>query len=215
MEKIEYLQKLSDYVFEYEDEKIAQVAKDYLNEGYPALDAIMDGLVDGMKRAGDMFQKDEYFVTDILLCSDAMENALEVLRPYLEKKDISSGHKIVIGVIEGDTHDIGKNLVKTMLQTEGFEVIDLGRDVPVNEFVNTAVKENAEIIAMSTLMTTTMPNMRRVIEKLENENMRSKFKIMIGGGPISQNFADKIKADGYSKDAVEAVKLAKRLVNMS
>lgn len=175
----------------------------------------MDGLVDGMKRAGDMFQKDEYFVTDILLCSDAMENALEVLRPYLEKKDISSGHKIVIGVIEGDTHDIGKNLVKTMLQTEGFEVIDLGRDVPVNEFVNTAVKENAEIIAMSTLMTTTMPNMRRVIEKLENENMRSKFKIMIGGGPISQNFADKIKADGYSKDAVEAVKLAKRLVNMS
>ncbi|UTY22990.1 corrinoid protein [Treponema denticola] len=215
MEKIEYLQKLSDYVFEYEDEKIAQVAKDYLNEGYPALDAIMDGLVDGMKRAGDMFQKDEYFVTDILLCSDAMENALEVLRPCLEKKDISSGHKIVIGVIEGDTHDIGKNLVKTMLQTEGFEVIDLGRDVPVNEFVNTAVKENAEIIAMSTLMTTTMPNMRRVIEKLENENMRSKFKIMIGGGPISQNFADKIKADGYSKDAVEAVKLAKRLVNMS
>lgn len=214
MEKIEYLQKLSDYVFEYEDEKIAQVAKDYLNEGYPALDAIMDGLVDGMKRAGDMFQKDEYFVTDILLCSDAMENALEVLRPCLEKKDISSGHKIVIGVIEGDTHDIGKNLVKTMLQTEGFEVIDLGRDVPVNEFVNTAVKENAEIIAMSTLMTTTMPNMRRVIEKLENENMRSKFKIMIGGGPISQNFADKIKADGYSKDAVEAVKLAKRLVNM-
>lgn len=215
MEKIEYLQKLSDYVFEYEDEKIAQVAKDYLNEGYPALDAIMDGLVDGMKRAGDMFQKDEYFVTDILLCSDAMENALEVLRPCLEKKDISSGHKIVIGVIEGDTHDIGKNLVKTMLQTEGLEVIDLGRDVPVNEFVNTAVKENAEIIAMSTLMTTTMPNMRRVIEKLENENMRSKFKIMIGGGPISQNFADKIKADGYSKDAVEAVKLAKRLVNMS
>lgn len=213
MEKLEYLQKLSDYVFEYEDEKIAQLAKDYLNEGYPALDAIMDGLVDGMKRAGDMFQKDEYFVTDILLCSDAMENALEVLRPCLEKKDISSGHKIVIGVIEGDTHDIGKNLVKTMLQTEGFEVIDLGRDVPVNEFVSTAVKENAEIIAMSTLMTTTMPNMRRVIEKLENENMRSKFKIMIGGGPISQNFADKIKADGYSKDAVEAVKLAKRLVS--
>ncbi|UTC62538.1 corrinoid protein [Treponema sp. OMZ 787] len=214
MKKIEYLQKLSDYVFEYEDEKIAQVAKDYINEGYPALDAIMDGLVDGMKRAGDMFQKDEYFVTDILLCSDAMENALEVLRPCLEKKDVHSGHKIIIGVIEGDTHDIGKNLVKTMLQTEGFEVIDLGRDVPVNDFVNTAIKENAEIIAMSTLMTTTMPNMRRVIEKLENDNMRSKFKIMIGGGPISQNFADKIKADGYSKDAVEAVKLAKRLVNM-
>lgn len=214
MEKDKYLKLLSNYVFEYEDEKIAEVAQNYLDEGYPALDAIMNGLVDGMKRAGEMFQQQEYFVTDILLCSDAMENALEILRPHLVQNENQHNRKIVLGVIEGDTHDIGKNLVKTMLQTEGFKVIDLGRDVPVDEFVSVAIAEEADIIGMSTLMTTTMPNMRRVIEKLEEQNVRDKFKIMIGGGPISQSFADKIKADGYSRDAVEAVKLAKKLLQV-
>ena len=214
MEKNEYLKILSDYVFEYEDEKIAEVAQNYLNDGYPPLDAIMDGLVDGMKRAGEMFQQEEYFVTDILLCSDAMENALAVLRPHLLQTENQLNRKIVLGVIEGDTHDIGKNLVKTMLQTEGFEVIDLGRDVPVDDFVDIAVKEEADIIGMSTLMTTTMPNMQRVIKKLEEQNVRDKFKVMVGGGPISQSFADKIHADGYSSDAVEAVKLAKKLLGV-
>jgi dimethylamine corrinoid protein len=214
MEKNEYLKILSDYVFEYEDEKIAEVAQNYLNDGYPPLDAIMDGLVDGMKRAGEMFQQEEYFVTDILLCSDAMENALAVLRPHLLQTENQLNRKIVLGVIEGDTHDIGKNLVKTMLQTEGFEVIDLGRDVPVDDFVDTAVKEEADIIGMSTLMTTTMSNMQRVIKKLEEQNVRDKFKVMVGGGPISQSFADKIHADGYSSDAVEAVKLAKKLLGV-
>ena len=214
MEKNEYLKILSDYVFEYEDEKIAEVAQNYLNDGYPPLDAIMDGLVDGMKRAGEMFQQEEYFVTDILLCSDAMENALAVLRPHLLQSENQINRKVVLGVIEGDTHDIGKNLVKTMLQTEGFEVIDLGRDVPVDDFVDTAVKEEADIIGMSTLMTTTMPNMQRVIKKLEEQNVRDKFKVMVGGGPISQSFADKIHADGYSSDAVEAVKLAKKLLGV-
>lgn len=214
MEKDKYLKLLSNYVFEYEDEKIAEVAQNYLDEGYPALDAIMNGLVDGMKRAGEMFQQQEYFVTDILLCSDAMETALEILRPHLVQNENQHNRKIVLGVIEGDTHDIGKNLVKTMLQTEGFKVIDLGRDVPVDEFVSVAIAEEADIIGMSTLMTTTMPNMRRVIEKLEEQNVRDKFKIMIGGGPISQSFADKIKADGYSRDAVEAVKLAKKLLQV-
>ena len=214
MEKNEYLKILSDYVFEYEDEKIAEVAQNYLNDGYPPLDAIMDGLVDGMKRAGEMFQQEEYFVTDILLCSDAMENALAVLRPHLLQTENQLNRKIVLGVIEGDTHDIGKNLVKTMLQTEGFEVNDLGRDVPVDDFVDTAVKEEADIIGMSTLMTTTMSNMQRVIKKLEEQNVRDKFKVMVGGGPISQSFADKIHADGYSSDAVEAVKLAKKLLRV-
>jgi dimethylamine corrinoid protein len=214
MEKNEYLKILSDYVFEYEDEKIAEVAQNYLNDGYPPLDAIMDGLVDGMKRAGEMFQQEEYFVTDILLCSDAMENALAVLRPHLLQSENQLNRKVVLGVIEGDTHDIGKNLVKTMLQTEGFEVIDLGRDVPVDDFVDTAVKEEADIIGMSTLMTTTMSNMQRVIKKLEEQNVRDKFKVMVGGGPISQSFADKIHADGYSSDAVEAVKLAKKLLGV-
>lgn len=168
-----------------------------------------------MKRAGDAFQEEEYFVTDLLLCSDAMNNALDVLRPHLERNELEHNHTIVIGVVEGDTHDIGKNLVKTMFQTQGFEVIDLGRDVEVNKFVDAAEEHGAEIICMSTLMTTTMRNMRRVVEILEERGLRDKYKVMIGGGPISQSFADKIGADKYTIDAIEAVKAAKELLNIN
>lgn len=215
MTKEEYYKILDDYVYEYEDEKIAEVAQNYLDEGYDALDAIVNGLVPGMKRAGDAFQEEEYFVTDLLLCSDAMNNALDVLKPHLEKNELEHNHKIVIGVVEGDTHDIGKNLVKTMFQTQGFEVIDLGRDVEVNKFVDAAEEHGAEIICLSTLMTTTMRNMRRVVEILEEKGLRDKYKVMIGGGPISQSFADKIGADKYTIDAIEAVKAAKELLKIN
>lgn len=215
MTREEYYKILDDYVYEYEDEKIAEVAQNYLDEGYDALDAIVNGLVPGMKRAGDAFQEEEYFVTDLLLCSDAMNNALDVLRPHLEKSELEHNHKIVIGVVEGDTHDIGKNLVKTMFQTQGFEVIDLGRDVEVHKFVDAAEEHGVDIICMSTLMTTTMRNMRRVVEILEERGLRDKYKVMIGGGPISQSFADKIGADKYTIDAIEAVKAAKELLNIN
>lgn len=214
MTKEEYYKILDDYVYEYEDEKIAEVAQNYLDEGYDALDAILNGLVPGMKRAGDAFQEEEYFVTDLLLCSDAMNNALDVLKPHLEKNELEHNHKVVIGVVEGDTHDIGKNLVKTMFQTQGFEVIDLGRDVEVHKFVDAAEEHQVDIICMSTLMTTTMRNMKRVIDILKERNIRDKYKVMIGGGPISQGFADKIGADKYTLDAIEAVKAAKELLNI-
>lgn len=215
MTKEEYYKILDDYVYEYEDEKIAEVAQNYLDEGYDALDAILHGLVPGMKRAGDAFQEEEYFVTDLLLCSDAMNNALDVLKPQLEKNELEHNHTVVIGVVEGDTHDIGKNLVKTMFQTQGFEVIDLGRDVEVHKFVDAAEEHGAEIICLSTLMTTTMRNMRRVVEILEERGIRDKYKVMIGGGPISQSFADKIGADKYTIDAIEAVKAAKELLKIN
>jgi len=121
-------------------------------------------------------------------------------------------HKVVIGVIEGDTHDIGKNLVKIMIETSGFEVIDLGRDIPAATFVEKAKEENADIIVISTLMTTTMEGMNEVIDILNKENIRDDYKVLIGGGPISQGYADKIGADGYAENAAEAVKLANRLV---
>ena len=117
--------------------------------------------------------------------------------------------------MEGDTHDIGKNLVKIMMETAGFEMIDLGRDVPLEQFIETAKEEEADLICMSTLMTTTMGGMETVIQMLEDAGMRDKVKVMIGGGPISQKYADKIGADGYSQNAVEAVKLAKRLLNIA
>ncbi|MGN0422932.1 MAG: corrinoid protein [Lachnospiraceae bacterium] len=213
--KEELLKRLSDGVLEMEEDEVEEAAKEYVEEGYPALDAIMDGLVDGMNRASVLFEEEEYFVTDILLCSDAMYVGLDILRPYLPDEEEQQKRKGVIGVVEGDTHDIGKNLVKIMLETAGFEMIDLGRDVPLQKFVDTAIEKEAEFICMSTLMTTTMSGMETVIHMLEEKGIRDNFKVMIGGGPISQKYADKIGADGYSQNAVEAVKLAKRLLNIA
>ena len=214
--KEELLEALSECVVEMEDEEVVDVANEYLEAGYPAFDGIMDGLVDGMNKASDLYDAEEYFVTDVLLCSDAMYAGLDVLRPHLPADDTGiEKPKVVIGVVEGDTHDIGKNLVKIMLDTAGFEMYDLGRDVPLDNFVDKAVEVGASIICMSTLMTTTMIGMKTVIDKLKERGIRDQFKIMVGGSPISQKYADEIGADGYSVNAVEAVKLAKRLMGIA
>ena len=214
--KEELLEALSECVVEMEDEEVVDVANEYMEAGYPAFDGIMDGLVDGMNKASDLYDAEEYFVTDVLLCSDAMYAGLDVLRPHLPADDTGvEKPKVVIGVVEGDTHDIGKNLVKIMLDTAGFEMYDLGRDVPLDNFVDKAVEVGASIICMSTLMTTTMIGMKTVIDKLKERGIRDQFKIMVGGSPISQKYADEIGADGYSVNAVEAVKLAKRLMGIA
>lgn len=214
--KEELLAKLSECVVEMEEEEVVDVAAEYIEAGYPAFEGIMEGLVDGMNKASDLYDAEEYFVTDVLLCSDAMYAGLEVLRPHLpENADGGEKPKVVIGVVEGDTHDIGKNLVKIMMDTAGFEMYDLGRDVPLDAFVDKAIEVNASLVCMSTLMTTTMVGMKTVIEKLQERGIRDKVKVMIGGSPISQKYADEIGADGYSTNAVEAVKLAKRLLNIA
>ena len=212
MVKEELLKKLSDCGVEMEEEEAAETAKDYLEAGYPAFDGIMDGLVDGMNRASDLYDAEEYFVTDVLLCSDAMYAGLDILRPHLPDQETEEKKKAVIGVVEGDTHDIGKNLVKIMLETAGFEMFDLGRDVPLDSFVEKAKEVNADLICMSTLMTTTMTGMKTVIEKLQEEGIRDAVKVMVGGSPISPGYAKEIGADGYSTNAVEAVKVAKSLL---
>lgn len=214
-EKEELLQRLSDDVLEMEEDDVAEAAQAFLDAGYPALDGIMDGLVDGMNRASKLYEEEEYFVTDLLLCSDAMYAGLDILSPHLPETSNEEMITGVIGVVEGDTHDIGKNLVKIMLETAGFHMIDLGRDVSPARFVETAQKENAQLICLSTLMTTTMSGMDEVIHLLTEANLRDKVKVMIGGGPVSQKYADKIGADGYSRNAVEAVKLAKSLLNIA
>lgn len=211
--KEELFKELSDAVVEMDEEGATAAAKEVVKENYDAYEAIDKGLTAGMEEAGRLFEEQEYFVPELLICSDAMYAGLDVLKPHIKVNDSEVKHKVVIGVIEGDTHDIGKNLVKIMIETSGFEVIDLGRDVPAGTFVEKAKEENADIIVVSTLMTTTMEGMNEVIEILNKENIRNKFKVMIGGGPISQSFADKIGADGYSANATEAVVLAKRLVS--
>ena len=214
--KEELLEKLSECVVEMEDEEVVDVANEYVESGYPALDGIMEGLVDGMNKASDLYDEEEYFVTDLLLCSDAMYSGIDILKPHLPVEENKGKKlKIVIGVVEGDTHDIGKNLVKIMLDTAGFEMYDLGRDVPLDNFVDKAIEVGASLICMSTLMTTTMDGMRIVIEKLKEKGIRNNVKVMVGGSPISQKYANEIGADGYSANAVGAVKLAKRLAGIS
>ncbi len=214
--KEELIARLSECVLEMEDEEVVDVAQEYLDAGYPAYDGIMDGLVDGMNKASDLYDQEEYFVTDVLLCSDALYAGLDILKPHLPANENTSDvKKVVMGVVEGDTHDIGKNLVHIMLETAGFEIYDLGRDVTLKDFVDKAEEVNADIIAMSTLMTTTMGGMRTVIEMLEERGMRENVKVMVGGSPISRKFANEIGAEGYSANAVEAVKVAKQLVGIA
>lgn len=214
--KEELLKKLSDGVLEMEDELVIETSKEYIAQGYPAFEGIMEGLVDGMNRASQLYDDEEYFVTDVLLCSDAMYEGLSILRPHLPAEETEKAKtKGIIGVVEGDTHDIGKNLVKIMLETAGFDMIDLGRDVPLQSFVDTAKEEKASFVCMSTLMTTTMGGMSTVVEMLKNEGLRESIKVFVGGGPISKKFSDLIGADGYSPNAVEAVKMVKGSFNMA
>ena len=213
--KEELIARLAECVLEMEDEEVVDVANEYIESGYEAYDGIMEGLVAGMNKASDLYDAEEYFVTDVLLCSDAMYAGLDVLRPHLPAvENTGDVKKAVIGVVEGDTHDIGKNLVKIMMDTAGFEMHDLGRDVPLAQFVDKAEEVGADIIAMSTLMTTTMPGMREVVSMLEERGIRGKYKVMVGGSPISQKFCDEIGADIYTSNAVEAVKAAKAAVGM-
>lgn len=210
--KEELLKRMSDGVVDMEEDEVAEAAQEFIDSGFPAFEGIMNGLIDGMNRTSVLFEEEEYFVTDVLLCSDAMYAGLNVLKPYLPEESGDNKKKAVIGVVEGDTHDIGKNLVKIMMETAGFQMIDLGRDVPLQKFVDTAKEEQADFVCLSTLMTTTMGGMKTVIELLKDAGIRDQVKVMVGGGPVSQSFAAKIGADGYSQNAVEAVRLAKDLL---
>jgi corrinoid protein of di/trimethylamine methyltransferase len=211
IDKEELFEKISDAVVKMDEGKTVLLCRKAVEEKIPAYEAINRGLCSGMERAGVLFEKEEYFVTELLMCSDAMYSGIDVFKPYLTKSH-DKKCKVVIGVIEGDTHDIGKTLVKIMMEAAGFEVLDLGRDVPPVRFYEEARRINADVIAISDLMTTTMNRIKEVIDILERENMRKNFKVIIGGRCISQNFADEIGADGYSSNAVEAVKLVKSLV---
>lgn len=207
----QYFRELSEAVVEMDEERTVSASKAALADGVDAYEAIEKGLSHGMARAGRLFEEEEYFIPELLMCSDAMYAGLDVLKPHLVKTADSKG-KIVIGVIEGDTHDIGKNMVRIMFETGGFDVIDLGRDVPPQRFVDSAREHGADMIALSTLMTTTMDGMGRVVDLLHQGNIRERIKVMVGGGPISPGFAKRIGADGYAVNAAEAVKVAIKLM---
>lgn len=206
--------KLSDAVVNMDEEGAVALAKEVVASGVDAYAAIDQGLVAGMGRAGELFEQEEYFIPELLMCSDVMYAALELLKPHIKANGLAEKPKVVIGVVEGDTHDIGKNLVRIMLESSGFDVIDLGRDIAPAAFVDKALEVGAKIIALSTLMTTTMDAMGQVVALLKERGASDKVKVMVGGGPISKQFADRIGADGYSANAAGAVRLAKQLVGL-
>jgi len=206
-------EQLATAVVELDEDLAKQLAQQAVDLGFDAWSAVEYGLVAGMDRAGKLFDEEEYFIPELLLASDAMYAGLDILRPHIPKQNEGEQKvKVVIGVIEGDTHDIGKNLVRIMLDVGGFEVIDLGRDVPPQTFVDRAKEVGARIIAIASLMTTTMDGMAEVVRILEAEGIRDQFKVIVGGAPISQGFAKRIGADGYASRAPAAVQLAKQLV---
>ena len=212
MGKEELLQRMSDCVFDMEEEEIVDVAKDYVDGGFDPQEGILEGLVDGMRRASEMYEREEYFVPELINCSDAMYAGMDVLTAALGDTGDHVG-KAVIGVVQGDTHDIGKSLVKVMIETAGIEVCDLGRDVPLEDFV-TYVRDHddVDLLCMSSLMTTTMQGMATVIQRLEEEGLRNRVKVMVGGAPISAAFAKRIGADLYTPNAIEASSGAVRLI---
>lgn len=215
MQDQELFEALATAVVEMEEERTVALAQEAISRKIDAYRAIDQGLAVGMERAGALFEEEEYFIPELLMCSDAMYAGLEILRPHLRVAAAADKVRVVIGVIQGDTHDIGKNLVRILLEAAGFEVTDLGRDIAPLAFVTTAEQIDARVIALSTLMTTTMDGMGEVVRLLDERGNRQRFRVIVGGGPISQGFASRIGADGYAANAAEAVKLVRRLTASS
>ena len=193
-------------------EKVEELVKKALEESLTPKKILEDGLIKGMDIIGTKFKNNEVYVPEVLIAARAMHAGMDILRPKLVETGVKNIGKVAIGTVKGDLHDIGKNLVKMMLEGAGFEVIDLGIDVSVDKFVEAVKVHQPNIIGMSALLTTTMVNMPEVIEALEAAGLRDKVKIMIGGAPITQNYADQIGADGYSPDAASAVDNAKSFI---
>ena len=193
-------------------DKVSKLVKQALNEGITPKNILEEGLIHGMSIIGGKFKKNEVYVPEVLIAARAMHAGMDVLKPKLIETGVKNIGKVAIGTVKGDLHDIGKNLVKMMLEGGGFEVIDLGTDVSVDKFVEAVKVDQPDIVGMSALLTTTMVNMPEVVKALEAAGLRDKVKIMIGGAPITQNYADQIGADSYSPDAASAVDNAKTFV---
>ena len=187
---------------------VTALCQQALDEGIAAADILSNGLLAGMDIIGAKFKANEVFVPQVLVAARSMNAGVEVLKPYLAEGDSTSKGKIILGTVQGDLHDIGKNLVKLMFECKGFEVIDLGVDVPAEKFIDAAIENDSKIIACSALLTTTMPQISEVVKAAEERGVRDKVKIMIGGAPVTQEFCDSVGADAYTEDATSAAEKA-------
>lgn len=214
MNKEEILSRMEKAIVEGDKDEAEALAKEAIKERIDLNEVIDKGYVPGIQKVGDLWEKGEYFLPELITSAECMKGAMQVLQPELEKAQISarSKGKVVIGTVEGDIHDIGKNLVSSMLAANGFQVIDLGADVELERFIEKAEEENADFICLSALLTTTMLGQKKVIEKLKEKNLAGRYKVLVGGAPVNQKWADDIGAEGYGENAMIAVKIAKKLI---
>lgn len=209
------LEEMAESLIEGQDDKVAELTKMALAEGIGATEILNKGLVTGMNVVGARFKEADIFIPEVMLAAKAMTAGMEILQPLLVGSDSQSMGKVILGTVSGDVHKIGKNLVGIMLTGAGFEVIDLGEGVPPQKFIETVVGEQASLIAMSALLTLTMPVMKETIEELKEAGLENQVKTLVGGATVNQEYADEIGADGYAPDAVSAVQKAKELLNLS
>jgi 5-methyltetrahydrofolate--homocysteine methyltransferase len=211
----EQYQAISQAVTEGEDVDAGRLVSDALALGLPPLDILQQGVIAGITQAGELWKVNEFFLPDVILAADAFKSAMTPLKPHLEDSDGGQhGRKYVIGVVEGDMHDLGKSLVIAMLQSAGFEVIDLGIDVCKKDFIEAIREHQPAVVGLGAYMTTTMLEMKEIIAELESQGLRQGVKVMVGGVPTSQEFADEIGADAWGKDALDAIHKALELVGV-
>jgi 5-methyltetrahydrofolate--homocysteine methyltransferase len=206
------MDRLKKLLFEGDSENLAKEVERLIKEGLSPDKILTEGLIAAMSALGEKFKKNEIFIPEVLISADAMHVAMETLRPHFGASGIKPVGRVVIGTVKGDLHDIGKNLVMMMLKAAAFEVEDCGIDVPPEKFVRAVRDRGAAVLALSSLLTTSMQSMKLTIDALEAEGLRGSVKVMVGGAPITDGFAREIGADAYGQDAAEAVDIAKRLL---
>ena len=215
MDQKEIFENLSLAIIEGDEDKAKEYANEVLQNKIDPLKAVEQGLSKGMVTLGERFEKGEVFLPDLLIAADAFNVAIELLKPAMEaqKKQVVKAGTVLIGTVNGDVHGIGKNIVAIVLEANGFVVVDIGVDNPSLKFIEEAQKVKADVIGLSSLMTTTMPAQKEVIDILKEMDLRKKYFVIVGGGPVTKEWADKIGADGYARSAFQAVEIVKKLLN--
>lgn len=212
MSETDYLNRLSDCIVNLDFENIEQIAQDAIAAGIPAYTAVTQGMAKGMEIVGQKFEAGEFYLAELIVAADIMINGMQVLEPYLKEKDRVPKGKVVLGTVKGDLHDIGKNLVSILLEGAGFEVIDLGIDVPVTRFVETVRNEKADVLGLSALLSPCIAEMKRVIQALRDAELRETVKVIVGGATLTDEVAKQIDADYRAKDAVDGVSMCQAWV---
>jgi 5-methyltetrahydrofolate--homocysteine methyltransferase len=209
------LSALAENLINGKANEVKELTQKALDEGVPPGEILNGGLIKGMNVVGERFKNNEFYVPEVLIAARAMHSGMDILKPKLAESGVEPIGKVLLGTVKGDLHDIGKNLVAMMLEGAGFEVIDLGIDVPPEKFVQAVNEQGGDVIAMSALLTTTMTQMKTTLEALEEAGVKGKVKTLIGGAPVTQNYADEIGADGYARDAASAADKAKELLGIN